>query len=89
MTKVRPSLQFHIASAEERLVSMVDGDLFDKLARLGSILRKKTEPFGGIQVMVHAFFRGIRFSDNSIARRHWGFLSATTSYEGLSGQVCI
>lgn len=34
---------------------MVDGDLFDKLARLGSILRKKTEPFGGIQVMFHAF----------------------------------
>jgi ATP-dependent DNA helicase PIF1 len=31
---------------------MVDGDLFDKLARIGSILRKKTEPFGGIQVRV-------------------------------------
>ena len=31
-------------------VSMVDGDLFDKLARIGSILRKKAEPFGGIQV---------------------------------------
>ena len=32
------------------IVSMVDGDLFDKLARIGSILRKKIEPFGGIQV---------------------------------------
>jgi hypothetical protein len=31
-------------------VSMVDGDLFDKLARIGSILRKKVDPFGGIQV---------------------------------------
>jgi len=31
-------------------VSMVDGDLFDKLARIGSMLRKKIEPFGGIQV---------------------------------------
>jgi hypothetical protein len=29
---------------------MVDGDLFDKLARIGSMLRKKIEPFGGIQV---------------------------------------
>ena len=34
-------------------VSMVDGDLFDKLARVGSIIRKKTEPFGGIQVIFH------------------------------------
>ena len=33
-------------------VSMVDGDLFDKLSQIGSILRKKPEPFGGIQVCV-------------------------------------
>ncbi|KAI5118403.1 hypothetical protein M0805_007537 [Coniferiporia weirii] len=37
-------------------VSMVDGDLFDKLARIGSILRKKAEPFGGIQVIVTGDF---------------------------------
>lgn len=30
-------------------VSMVDGDLFDKLAEVGSILRGKEEPFGGIK----------------------------------------
>ena len=29
---------------------MVDGDLFDKLARIGQILRKRSEPFGAIQV---------------------------------------
>lgn len=29
---------------------MVEADLFDKLARIGSIIRKKPEPFGGIQV---------------------------------------
>ena len=30
---------------------MVDGDLFDKLSKIGSILRKKPDrPFGGIQV---------------------------------------
>ncbi len=34
------------------IVSMIDGELFDKLARIGGIIRKnKTEPFGGIQVM--------------------------------------
>jgi ATP-dependent DNA helicase PIF1 len=32
------------------LVSMIDGDLFDKLAEIASILRRKPEPFGGIQV---------------------------------------
>lgn len=29
---------------------MLDGELFDKLARIGSILRKNTAPFGSIQV---------------------------------------
>ena len=32
-------------------VSMVDGDLFDKISRIGSALRKSTRPFGGIQVL--------------------------------------
>lgn len=32
------------------LVSMVDGDLFDKLSKVGSIVRKHDDPFGGIQV---------------------------------------
>jgi ATP-dependent DNA helicase PIF1 len=31
---------------------MIDGNLFDKLARIGSALKKKEEPFGGIQVRV-------------------------------------
>jgi len=29
---------------------MVDGDLFDKLAEIGTLLRKNPKPFGGIQV---------------------------------------
>jgi ATP-dependent DNA helicase PIF1 len=33
-------------------VSMIDGNLFDKLAHIGSKLKKKPEPFGGIQVRV-------------------------------------
>lgn len=31
------------------LVSMVDGDLFEKLSKVGSIIRKHNDPFGGIQ----------------------------------------
>jgi hypothetical protein len=31
---------------------MVDGELFDKLERIGAIIKhKEFEPFGGIQVM--------------------------------------
>ncbi|EAU90478.2 DNA repair and recombination protein pif1 [Coprinopsis cinerea okayama7 len=37
-------------------ISMVEGDLFDKLAKIGSILRGKPEPFGGIQVIVTGDF---------------------------------
>ena len=32
---------------------MLDGDLFDKLAQLGSQIRKNVVPFGGIQVRAH------------------------------------
>lgn len=40
----------HSSSVTVRLVSMVDGGLFDKLAEIGSRIRHKPEPFGGIQV---------------------------------------
>lgn len=29
---------------------MLDGDLFDKLAKTASIVRRRIQPFGGIQV---------------------------------------
>lgn len=31
---------------------MVDADLFDKLAQIGSRIRKNPAPFGGIQVHI-------------------------------------
>lgn len=37
-------------------VSMLDGDLFDKLAQIGSLIRKSPEPFGEIQVVVTGDF---------------------------------
>lgn len=37
--------------AEFVAVSMVDGDLFDKIARVGSIIRRHPDPFGAIQVV--------------------------------------
>lgn len=39
-----------ISSLTNCTVSMVDGDLFDKLAMIGSKMRRNAEPFGGIQV---------------------------------------
>ena len=47
---------------------MVDGDLFDKLSRLGSILRKKQEPFGGIQV--RKFGCGAVVADQPVIKNH-------------------
>lgn len=35
-----------------RSVSMVEGDFFDKLARIACIMRKNDKPFGGIQLVV-------------------------------------
>lgn len=35
---------------QSNAVSMVEADLFDKLAKIGGILRKNSLPFGGIQV---------------------------------------
>ncbi|OCB88619.1 hypothetical protein A7U60_g4217 [Sanghuangporus baumii] len=37
-------------------VSMVDGDLFDKLSRIGAMIRKRSKPFGEIQVIVTGDF---------------------------------
>jgi ATP-dependent DNA helicase PIF1 len=34
---------------------MVEADLFDKLSQVGSIVRKKPEPFGGIQASCPAY----------------------------------
>jgi hypothetical protein len=42
------------------LVSMVDGDLFDKLSKIGTILRKNQQPFGGMQVSRSPYRRGSR-----------------------------
>jgi ATP-dependent DNA helicase PIF1 len=70
------------------LVSMVDGDLFDKLSRIGSMLRKKIEPFGGIQVL--SFFEYTSYLDSVVGHCHWRLLSITSSREErCSGQVCI
>lgn len=37
-------------------VSMLDGDLFDRLARVACLVRKNTRPFGGIQLIVTGDF---------------------------------
>lgn len=37
-------------------VSMVDGDLFDRFAKLGQLMRKSKQPWGGIQIIVTGDF---------------------------------
>ncbi|KNZ54444.1 hypothetical protein VP01_2946g5 [Puccinia sorghi] len=37
-------------------ISMVDGDLFDKLAYIASKMKKSTKPFGGIQLVIAGDF---------------------------------
>ena len=70
---------------------MVDGDLFDKLARIGSLLRKSVEPFGGIQVCFFAM-QSIHIFDVVLCldHRHRRFLSASACYQGHGpSQICV
>ena len=62
-------------------VSMLDGDLFDKLARIGSILRKSTKPFGGIQVC-RQYLAICAVFHVSVDHRYRGFLPAPPRREG-------
>lgn len=43
---------FWVAHVNKSSVSMVDGNLFDKLAQISCSLRRNPKPFGGIQVCV-------------------------------------
>lgn len=45
-----------LQNAYASLVSMLDGDLFDKLEHIGRIMRKNPSPFGGIQIIVTGDF---------------------------------
>ena len=71
-------------------VSMVDGQLFDTLAKLAVELRKKTDrPFGGIQVRYERkhYFKTCKSIDHAVACRHWRFLSASPGYKGWQGTI--
>lgn len=59
---------------------MVEADLFDKLFRVAQIIRRKTEPFGGIQVL-HLFLSEIILTI-PIAHCYGRFLSTSTRYSG-------
>lgn len=70
-------------------VSMVDGDLFEKLSKVGSIIRKHNDPFGGIQVS-QLFCRNDDSANCVLAHRHRR-LSPVTSDRGRwpSCKVCL
>ena len=49
---------------------MVDGDLFDKLSKVGKVVRRHNDPFGGIQVgqLVYRDEGGANFAGSSSSR---------------------
>lgn len=68
--------KFTDSNAFFELVSMIDGDLFDKLARIACLIRKTTKPFGGIQVRLRVLLHVhsvllILLCATTIASRLW------------------
>ena len=46
-------------------ISMLNGDILDKLEHVARVIRKNEKPFGGIQVCLHNFFIWLKnFSDS-------------------------
>lgn len=69
---------------------MVDGDLFDKLARIACILRKSSEPFGGIQVVDNTYLLMFAYFISFIGYRNGRFFPITASDQGLqSSEICL
>jgi len=66
---------------DHSLVSMIDGDLFDKLEEIGRRMRKSKDPFGGIQVRQLAQLSSL-VSCPVAGRCHWRFLPVTPRYKG-------
>lgn len=59
-------------------VSMVDGDLFDKLSEIARIIRKNGRPFGGIQLVITGdFFQLPPVPDNGKKEAKFAFDAAT------------
>lgn len=72
----------HLCVTELRCaVSMLDGDLFDKLARIGSMLRKNIHPFGGIQVSDDHITDAFRALTDHTGDSHRGFLPAASCWQ--------
>lgn len=76
-------------------VSMLDAELFDKLAEIGKVIKKKDKPFGGIQVSRRSpsareqVRHLIHHVGPSPACDHWGFLSAAASHQGQGAEFCV
>lgn len=86
-----------------RTVSMVDGQLFDKLAYIANKLRQKVgsktvkKPFGGIQVRFDHSLHLLRvnplttsfLSSSPIAGRDWRLFPAPARHEGSEPVLCV
>lgn len=61
-------------------VSMVDGDLFDKLSQIGRTIRNNGRPWGGIQLVITGdFFQLPPVPDGKAAQAKFAFEAATWS----------
>ncbi|TQW00378.1 hypothetical protein V2A60_001463 [Cordyceps javanica] len=59
-------------------ISMVDGDLFDKLSQIGRMIRNNGRPWGGIQLVITGdFFQLPPVPDDSKAQAKFAFDAAT------------
>lgn len=59
-------------------ISMVDGDLFDKLSQIGRTIRNNGRPWGGIQLVITGdFFQLPPVPDNSNVQAKFAFDAAT------------
>ncbi|KAJ6784737.1 hypothetical protein PWT90_08569 [Aphanocladium album] len=59
-------------------ISMVDGDLFDKLSQIGRVIRNNGRPWGGIQLVITGdFFQLPPVPDDSKSQAKFAFDAAT------------
>jgi ATP-dependent DNA helicase PIF1 len=49
-------LSLFLLCTDRKAVSMIDGKLLDKLEEMGRLIRGKSEPFGGIQLVLSGDF---------------------------------
>lgn len=71
------------------IVSMLDGDLFDRLARVACLMKKSPKPFGGIQVSGLIAPEARAYAYSGLAHCNWRFLPIASGHEERPAQVRV